>query len=76
MSVVVSESIVLDMKMSSSMISFFFGFDLNSFMLSGVEWHPRIPHEQNHLIHDDLPHFIMDPYEECRDPPRLHMLDK
>ncbi|KAJ4865989.1 Protein SCAR3 [Raphanus sativus] len=42
----------------------------------GVEWHPRIPHEQNHLIHDDLPHFIMDPYEECRDPPRLHLLDK
>ncbi|KAL0698720.1 hypothetical protein Bca4012_054842 [Brassica carinata] len=42
----------------------------------GVEWHPRIPHEQNHLIHDDLPCFIMDPYEECRDPPRLHMLDK
>ncbi|KAF8053838.1 hypothetical protein N665_1371s0009 [Sinapis alba] len=42
----------------------------------GVEWHPRIPHEQNHLIQDDLPHFIMDPYEECRDPPRLHMLDK
>ncbi|KAG2318927.1 hypothetical protein Bca52824_012140 [Brassica carinata] len=41
----------------------------------GVEWHPRIPHEQNHLIHDDLPCFIMDPYEECRDPPRLHMLD-
>ncbi|ESQ33960.1 hypothetical protein EUTSA_v10006666mg [Eutrema salsugineum] len=42
----------------------------------GLEWHPRIPIEQNHLIYDDLPHFIMDPYEECRDPPRLHFLDK
>ncbi|CAF2251955.1 hypothetical protein BRARA_H01964 [Brassica rapa] len=42
----------------------------------GVEWHPRIPHEQNHFIHDDLPNSFMDHYEECRDPPRLHMLDK
>ncbi|KFK44748.1 hypothetical protein AALP_AA1G297800 [Arabis alpina] len=42
----------------------------------GLEWHPRIRNEQNHLIYDDLPHIIMDPYEECRDPPRLHLLDK
>ncbi|KAL1212819.1 Protein SCAR3 [Cardamine amara subsp. amara] len=42
----------------------------------GIEWHPRIINEQNHLIYSDLPHFIMDPYEECRDPPRLHFLDK
>ncbi|XP_013629763.1 PREDICTED: protein SCAR3 [Brassica oleracea var. oleracea] len=42
----------------------------------GVEWHPRIPHEHNHFIHDDLPNSFMDHYEECRDPPRLHMLDK
>jgi hypothetical protein len=42
----------------------------------GLEWHPRIPITQNHLIYDDLPHIIMDPYEECRGPPRLHLLDK
>ncbi|KAL9307638.1 Protein SCAR3 [Arabidopsis thaliana] len=42
----------------------------------GLEWHPRIPITQNHLIYDDLPHTIMDPYEECRGPPRLHLLDK
>ncbi|CAH8355446.1 unnamed protein product [Eruca vesicaria subsp. sativa] len=42
----------------------------------GVEWHPRILNEQNHFIHDDLPDSFMDPYEECRDPPRLHLLDK
>ncbi|XP_020869211.1 protein SCAR3 isoform X2 [Arabidopsis lyrata subsp. lyrata] len=42
----------------------------------GLEWHLRIPITQNYLIYDDLPHIIMDPYEECRDPPRLHLLDK
>ncbi|VVB09895.1 unnamed protein product [Arabis nemorensis] len=35
-------------------------------MLVGLEWHPRIPNEKNHLIYDDLPLIIMDPYEECR----------
>ena len=42
----------------------------------GSEWHPRIRNEQNHFIYNDLPRFIMDSYEECRDPPRLHLLDK
>ncbi|XP_010478278.1 PREDICTED: protein SCAR3-like [Camelina sativa] len=42
----------------------------------GLEWHPRIPITQNHFIYDDLPHIIMDSYEECKDPPRLHWLDK
>ncbi|EOA39564.1 hypothetical protein CARUB_v10008184mg [Capsella rubella] len=42
----------------------------------GLEWHPRIPITQNHLIYDDLPHIIMESYEECKDPPRLHWLDK
>ncbi|CAN8290901.1 unnamed protein product [Cochlearia groenlandica] len=42
----------------------------------GLKCHPRIPIEQNHFICDDLPRFIMDPYEDCRDPPRLHLLDK
>ncbi|GAV60614.1 hypothetical protein CFOL_v3_04144 [Cephalotus follicularis] len=43
---------------------------------SGCEWHPRIKNEQHHFIYNDLPRFIMDSYEECRDPPRLHLLDK
>ncbi|XP_010540515.1 PREDICTED: protein SCAR3-like isoform X2 [Tarenaya hassleriana] len=43
---------------------------------SGREWHPRIPNEQSHFICYDLPRVVMDSYEECRDPPRLHLLDK
>lgn len=43
---------------------------------AGLEWHPRIRNERNHFIYNDLPRFIMDSYEECRDPPRLHVLDK
>ncbi|XP_061977193.1 protein SCAR1-like isoform X3 [Populus nigra] len=44
--------------------------------LAGSEWHPCIQNKQNHFIYNDLPRFIMDSYEECRDPPRLHLLDK
>lgn len=44
--------------------------------LSGCEWHPRIKTARNHFIYNDLPPFIMDSYEECRDPPRMHLLDK
>lgn len=43
---------------------------------AGLYWHPRIRCEQNHFIYSDLPRFIMDSYEECRQPPRLHLLDK
>ncbi|KAI4296941.1 hypothetical protein L6164_036858 [Bauhinia variegata] len=43
---------------------------------AGCEWHPRIKTARNHFIYNDLPQFIMDSYEECRDPPHLHMLDK
>ncbi|CAH2059476.1 unnamed protein product [Thlaspi arvense] len=42
----------------------------------GLEWHPRLPNVQNHFIYDDLPQFIMSPYEDSRDPPHLHLLDK
>ncbi|XP_044496766.1 protein SCAR3-like isoform X2 [Mangifera indica] len=43
---------------------------------AGSEWHPRIGNEQNHFVYSDLPRFIMDSYEECRDPPHLQLLDK
>lgn len=43
---------------------------------AGLEWHPRIRSERHHFIYNDLPRFIMDSYEECSDPPRLHLLDK
>ncbi|KAG2683958.1 hypothetical protein I3760_10G058200 [Carya illinoinensis] len=43
---------------------------------AGSEWHPRIRNGQNHFIYNDLPQFIMDSYEACRNPPRLHLLDK
>ncbi|KAF8110220.1 hypothetical protein N665_0086s0058 [Sinapis alba] len=42
----------------------------------GLEWHPRIPNVQDFFVCDDLPQFIMAPYDDCRDPPRLHLLDK
>ncbi|CAG7874655.1 unnamed protein product [Brassica rapa] len=42
----------------------------------GLEWHPRIPNVQDYFVYDDLPQFIMAPYDDCRDPPRLHLLDK
>ncbi|XP_024156640.1 protein SCAR3 isoform X1 [Rosa chinensis] len=43
---------------------------------AGLEWHPRIRSERHHFIYNDLPRFVMDSYEECSDPPRLHLLDK
>ncbi|XP_023000931.1 protein SCAR3-like isoform X2 [Cucurbita maxima] len=43
---------------------------------AGSEWHPSIRTEQNQFIYHDLPRFMMDAYEECRDPPQLHLLDK
>ncbi|KAL5575232.1 hypothetical protein UlMin_016931 [Ulmus minor] len=43
---------------------------------TGSEWHPRIRNQRNHFVYNDLPRCIMDSYEECRDPPRLHLLDK
>ncbi|KAE8659667.1 SCAR family protein, putative isoform 3 [Hibiscus syriacus] len=43
---------------------------------AGSEWHPRIRNEKNLFIYNDLPRFVMDSYEVCCDPPRLHLLDK
>ncbi|CAN4105590.1 unnamed protein product [Withania somnifera] len=43
---------------------------------AGSNWHARVRTEQNHFIYNDLPRFIMDSYEECHGPPRLHLLDK
>ncbi|KAI3698244.1 hypothetical protein L6452_31357 [Arctium lappa] len=43
---------------------------------SGSQWHTRLRTEQNHFIYSDLPLCIMDSYEGCHDPPRLHKLDK
>lgn len=31
---------------------------------------------QDYFVYDDLPQFIMAPYDDCRDPPRLQLLDK
>ncbi|KAI8000687.1 Protein SCAR3 [Camellia lanceoleosa] len=42
---------------------------------AGSVWHARLENGQNQF-NGDLPQFIMDSYEECRDPPRLNMLDK
>ncbi|XP_010279123.1 PREDICTED: SCAR-like protein 2 isoform X2 [Nelumbo nucifera] len=42
---------------------------------TGFDWHVNIQTEQNHL-NSYLPQYILDSYEDCRDPPRLHLLDK
>ncbi|KAL9255798.1 SCAR-like protein [Drosera capensis] len=42
----------------------------------GSDWHARIKHEQNLLICSDLPQFLVDAYEDSREPPRLQWLDK
>ncbi|XP_074577821.1 SCAR-like protein 2 [Curcuma longa] len=43
--------------------------------VTGSEWHAHVQHEKNHLVHD-LPCFMLEAYEECREPPRLYLLDK
>lgn len=43
---------------------------------TGSDWHPNIQTEQNHLAHNVAPRFIKEPYDECRHPPRLLLLDK
>ncbi|KAL3820294.1 hypothetical protein ACJIZ3_006199 [Penstemon smallii] len=43
---------------------------------AGSNWHTRIRCEKNHFVYGDVPQFIMDSYEDSRDPPRLHLLDR
>ncbi|MFS8015824.1 putative SCAR/WAVE family protein [Helianthus anomalus] len=43
---------------------------------AGSHWHTRLKTEQNHFIYSDLPRCVMEPYEDCHDPPRLFKLDK
>ncbi|XP_026424408.1 protein SCAR2-like isoform X2 [Papaver somniferum] len=42
----------------------------------GIDWHPNLQMSQNLITSGDLPHSVMDSYEECRGPPRLFLLDK
>ncbi|KAI3914913.1 hypothetical protein MKX01_018082 [Papaver californicum] len=44
--------------------------------IEGTEWHPKIQTRKNKIVYSYLPRFIMDTYEECRDPPDFHVLDK
>ncbi|MCL7023244.1 hypothetical protein MKW94_017927 [Papaver nudicaule] len=44
--------------------------------IDGIEWHPKIQTRKNQIVYSYLPRFIMDTYEECRDPPDFHVLDK
>ncbi|KAK6124195.1 hypothetical protein DH2020_042031 [Rehmannia glutinosa] len=43
---------------------------------AGSNWHAPIRCEQNHFLYSDLPQCILDSYEDSRDPPRLHLLDR
>ncbi|MCL7043569.1 hypothetical protein MKW94_004941 [Papaver nudicaule] len=42
----------------------------------GIDWHPNLQMGQSLVTCGDLPHSVMDSYEECRGPPRLFLLDK
>ncbi|KAI3912647.1 hypothetical protein MKW92_028872 [Papaver armeniacum] len=42
----------------------------------GIDWHPNLQMSQNLITSGDLPHSVMESYEECRGPPRLFLLDK
>ncbi|WOL14792.1 SCAR-like protein 1 [Canna indica] len=42
----------------------------------GIHWHCNWQMSQNRISAEDMPHFIMDTYEECRGPPQLFKLDK
>ncbi|KAJ6850869.1 protein SCAR3-like [Iris pallida] len=44
--------------------------------IAGCDWRATIRTEQRQLICSDLPQYVLDSYEECFDPPRLHLLDK
>ncbi|KAL1545437.1 SCAR-like protein 1 [Salvia divinorum] len=46
------------------------------FFHPGVDWHPNLQLGNNLVTRGDMPRFIMDSYEECREPPRLFLLDK
>ncbi|KAG8365537.1 hypothetical protein BUALT_Bualt18G0115400 [Buddleja alternifolia] len=37
---------------------------------------PSFQCEENHFVYSDVPQFILDSYEDCRGPPRLHLLDR
>ncbi|CAN8325171.1 unnamed protein product [Cochlearia groenlandica] len=43
---------------------------------AGSEWHPRMKNKQRHFVQSDLPLCVMETYEQCRDPPPLHLLDR
>ncbi|XP_042439080.1 protein SCAR2-like [Zingiber officinale] len=42
----------------------------------GIDWHSNFHLDQNLVTQGDMPRFVMDSYEECREPPRLFTLDK
>lgn len=44
--------------------------------VAGTNWHATARSDESLVLGSDLPQFIMDSYEECRDPPRLYLLDK
>ncbi|KAI3456155.1 hypothetical protein Pfo_012818 [Paulownia fortunei] len=43
---------------------------------AGSNWHSPLRCEKNHFVYSDVPNFILDSYEDCRGPPRLHLLDR
>ncbi|XP_051135618.1 protein SCAR1-like isoform X2 [Andrographis paniculata] len=43
---------------------------------AGVNWHTRIRSRHSHFLYSEVPPFIMDTYEDCRDLPNLHLLDR
>ncbi|KAJ6841718.1 protein SCAR3-like [Iris pallida] len=44
--------------------------------IAGCDWRATVRTERRQLISSELPQYVFDSYEECRDPPRLQLLDK
>ncbi|EFJ22822.1 hypothetical protein SELMODRAFT_416077 [Selaginella moellendorffii] len=41
----------------------------------GFQWHPTIFVKQNHFSQPELPRFLQQSYDDCREPPRFFLLD-
>ncbi|KAG0485588.1 hypothetical protein HPP92_009667 [Vanilla planifolia] len=51
-------------------------FRISRRLFKSKKSHPFCLYCRSELVGSDLPEFIMDSYEECRDPPRLQLLDQ
>lgn len=56
--------------------SYKMSFSILNYQISGSKWHARLQDEKSQLVPSELPYFMIESYEECREPPQLYLLDK